>query len=135
MSCVSFHFLYFLLPVLPSQNKKTCTRFNPYHLTSYLLIPYSTFKKRAGRAVREIKKFATAMMSTKTVKIDAELNRYVWHKGIRNVPVRVRVKLSRSRNEDEDAKEKSQTVVSYVPLPSRSNFRNLSTKVDGEEEK
>lgn len=81
----------------------------------------------------EIRKFATAMMSTKTVKVDAELNKFVWHKGVRNVPTRVRVKLARVRNEDEDSKEKMCTTVTLVPA-SRSDFRNLSTSKDAEEE-
>jgi len=67
------------------------------------------------------------MMNTKSVKVDAELNKYVWHKGIRSVPVRVRVKLSRTRNEDEDAKEKMCTKVSLVKIGSRSEFRGLVT--------
>jgi large subunit ribosomal protein L31e len=67
---------------------------------------YSTFKKKAPRAVREIKKFATQMMGTKDVRIDAKLNKAIWAKGVRNVPYRIRVRLSRRRNEDEDAKEK-----------------------------
>ena len=66
----------------------------------------STFKKKAPRAVRAIKKFATQMMGTKDVRIDTELNKFVWSKGIRNVPYRVRVRLARRLNEDEEAKEK-----------------------------
>ena len=107
--------------------------------TSFLLpLPCSTFKKRAARAVSEVKKFATQVMSTKEVKIDADLNKFVWHKGIRNVPTRVRVKLERRRNEDEDAKEKMLTYVSHVPLKAArdqngpSEFKNLSTKRDEE---
>ena len=61
--------------------------------------------------MNEIKKFATSMMHTKEVRIDAALNHFVWHKGIRNVPRRVRVKLTRKRNDDEDAKEKMLTYV------------------------
>ena len=83
-----------------------------------------------------MKKFATQVMSTKEVKIDADLNKFVWHKGIRNVPTRVRVKLERKRNEDEDAAEKMLTVVSHVALKAArdqngpSEFKNLSTKRD-----
>lgn len=38
--------------------------------------------------------------------MDTKVNKYIWSKGIRNVPYRVRVKLSRRRNEDEEATEK-----------------------------
>lgn len=65
--------------------------------------------------MNEIKKFASAMMHTSKVVIDAEVNKYVWHKGIRNVPLRIRVKLTRKRNEDEDAKEKMTT---HVRVPT-----------------
>merc|ERR1719329_2135078 len=46
-------------------------------------------------------------MSTKDVRVDTKLNKFIWSCGIRNVPVRVRVRMSRKRNEDEDAKEKN----------------------------
>ena len=62
-----------------------------------------TFKTKAPRAVREIKKFAEKMMKTKDVRLDTKLNKYLWSKGVRNVPFRVRVRLARKRNEDEEA--------------------------------
>ncbi|GBF90074.1 60S ribosomal protein L31 [Raphidocelis subcapitata] len=62
------------------------------------------FKSRAPRAVKEIKKFASKIMGTKDVRLDVNLNKAVWSKGIRNVPTRLRVVISRRRNEDEDAK-------------------------------
>lgn len=66
----------------------------------------STFKKKAPRAIREIKAFAEKAMNTKDVRIDTKLNKFLWSQGVRNVPYRVRVRLSRKRNEDEEAKEK-----------------------------
>lgn len=41
------------------------------------------FKKRAPRAVKEIRKFATQQMGTQDVRIDTRLNKYIWSKGIR----------------------------------------------------
>merc|ERR1740129_2325028 len=55
-------------------------------------------------------------MGTKDVRIDAKLNKYVWSKGIKNVPVRVRVRLSRKRNEDEEADEKLYTLAQLVEV-------------------
>ncbi len=43
----------------------------------------SGFKKRAPRAVNEIKKFAQEKMGTKDVRIDQNLNKHVWSQGIR----------------------------------------------------
>merc|ERR1719182_1020198 len=61
-------------------------------------------------------------MSTKDVRIDTKLNKFVWSCGVRNV--RVRVRMSRKRNEDEDAKQKMFTLVQHVPVES---FKNLQT--------
>lgn len=46
------------------------------------------FKKRAPRAVSEVKKFAQKAMGTADVRIDQKLNKYLWGNGIKNVPVR-----------------------------------------------
>ena len=67
---------------------------------------YRTFKKKAPKAIRAIRQFATKMMGTTDVRVDSKLNKFIWSKGVRNVPYRVRVRLSRKRNEDEEAKEK-----------------------------
>ncbi|CAN8012119.1 unnamed protein product [Ixodes pacificus] len=41
------------------------------------------FKRRAPRAIKEIKKFAEKQMGTSDVRIDTRLNKYIWSKGIR----------------------------------------------------
>uniref|UniRef100_A0A3Q3AIJ3 Large ribosomal subunit protein eL31 n=1 Tax=Kryptolebias marmoratus TaxID=37003 RepID=A0A3Q3AIJ3_KRYMA len=74
------------------------------------------FKKRAPRAIKEIRKFAMKEMGTPDVRIDTRLNKAVWSKGVRNVPYRMRVRLSRKRNEDEDSPNKLYTLVTYVPV-------------------
>jgi large subunit ribosomal protein L31e len=84
-----------------------------------------TFKKKAPRAIKEIKKFAAEAMGTKDVRIDAKLNKFVWSRGIRNIPNRVRVRLSRKRNEDEDAEEKLYTIAQLVEVTS---FKGLQTE-------
>ncbi|KAG7350320.1 50S ribosomal protein L31e [Nitzschia inconspicua] len=82
-------------------------------------------KRRAPRAVKEIRKFAQKAMGTQDVRIDAGLNKYVWATGIKNTPTRVRVRLSRKRNEDEDADEKLYTLAQLVPV---SSFKGLQTE-------
>eukprot|EP00310_Coccolithus_braarudii_P019744 CAMPEP_0183335452 /NCGR_PEP_ID=MMETSP0164_2-20130417/3762_1 /TAXON_ID=221442 /ORGANISM="Coccolithus pelagicus ssp braarudi, Strain PLY182g" /LENGTH=122 /DNA_ID=CAMNT_0025504827 /DNA_START=48 /DNA_END=416 /DNA_ORIENTATION=+ len=90
-----------------------------------------TFKKRAKRAVAEVRKFATKMMGTDDVRIDAGLNKAIWSRGIRNIPYRIRVRLSRKRNEDEEAAEKLYTHVTHVPVET---FKGLQTiNVEDEE--
>merc|ERR1719343_679681 len=64
-------------------------------------------------------------MSTKDVRIDTKLNKFLWSEGVRNVPKRVRVRLSRKRNEDEESKEKMFTLVQHVPVES---FKGLQTE-------
>merc|ERR1711865_88343 len=85
-----------------------------------------TFKKRAPRAVRELRKFAEQTMKTKDVRLDTKLNKYLWSKGVRNVPFRVRVRLARKRNEDEEADEKLYTLVTHCEVHS---FKGLQTEV------
>ena len=84
-----------------------------------------TFKKKAPRAIKEIKKFAEKAMGTKDVRIDAKLNKFVWSRGVRNVPTRVRVRLSRKRSDDEDADEKLYTLAQLVEVTS---FKGLQTE-------
>ena len=43
-------------------------------------------------------------MKTKDVRIDAEVNKFIWSGGIKNIPRRVRVRLSRKKNEDNEKK-------------------------------
>ena len=82
------------------------------------------FKRRAPRAIKEIRKFAEKQMGTPDVRVDTRLNKHIWSKGIRNVPYRVRVRLSRKRNEDEDSVHKLYTLVTYVPC---ATFKGTQT--------
>ncbi|CAK7320778.1 60S ribosomal protein L31 [Vulpes lagopus] len=79
-------------------------------------------KKRAPRALKEIRKFALKEMGTPDVHIDTRLNKAVWVKRIRNVPYSIHVRLSRKRNEDEDSPNKLYMLVTYVRV---TTFKNL----------
>lgn len=83
------------------------------------------FKKRAPRAIKEIRKFASKCMGTSDVRIDSELNKYIWSMGIKSPPTRVRVRLSRKRNEDEEADEKLYTFAQLVQVDT---FKGLFTE-------
>ena len=41
------------------------------------------FKKRAPRAIKEIRRFAEKIMGTPDVRIDIRLNKHLWSQGIR----------------------------------------------------
>jgi len=80
--------------------------------------------KKAPRAIKEIRKFATSAMGTKDVRIDSKLNKFVWSNGIRKTPNRVRVRLSRKMNEDEEAEEKLYTLAQLVEVTSFKGLQN-----------
>jgi large subunit ribosomal protein L31e len=86
------------------------------------------FKKRAPRAIGEIRRFAEKAMGTPDVRIEARLNKHIWSQGIRNVPFRVRVRLARKRNEDEDSPNKLYTLVSYVPVTSFKGSQTVNVE-------
>lgn len=86
----------------------------------------STFKKKAPKAIKEIRKFAQKAMGTNDVRVDVKLNKSIWSKGIRSVPRRVRVRIARKRNEEEDAKEELYSLVTVVDVYS---LKGLTTKI------
>merc|ERR1712243_333132 len=88
------------------------------------------FKKRAPRAIREIKKFAESMMGTPDVRIDVSLNKFVWSKGVRNVPRRARIRLARRHNDDEDSANKLYTLVSHVKVDTFKGLQTISVESD-----
>ncbi|KAK9801411.1 hypothetical protein WJX73_008269 [Symbiochloris irregularis] len=83
-----------------------------------------SFKKKAPRAVKEIKKFAQKAMKTSDVRIDVKLNKAVWSRGIKSVPTRLRIQIQRRRNDDEDAKE---DMYSYVTVADDQTFKGKGT--------
>ncbi|KAL1896876.1 60S ribosomal protein L31B [Sporothrix stenoceras] len=85
-----------------------------------------SFKKRAPRAVKEIKKFAQQAMGTTDVRLDPTLNKKVWEAGVKGVAYRLRVRISRRRNDEEDAKEK---LYSFVQAVNVKNPKGLHTVV------
>ncbi|KAF2293612.1 hypothetical protein GH714_003367 [Hevea brasiliensis] len=89
---------------------------------------YSTFKKKAPKAIKEIRKFAQKAMGTTDVRVDVKLNKHIWSRGIRSVPRRVRVRIARKRNDEEDAKEEFYSLVTVTEVPSEG-FKGLGTKV------
>merc|ERR1712212_68163 len=88
------------------------------------------FKKRAPRAIREIKKFAESMMGTPDVRIDVSLNKLVWSQGVQNVPRRARIRLARRHNDDEDSTNKLYTLVSVVKVDSFKGLQTVAVETD-----
>lgn len=61
-----------------SRTKDAVTR--EYTINLHKRLHNTTFKKRAPRAVKEIKKFAQKAMKTSDVRLDVKLNKAVWSK-------------------------------------------------------
>merc|ERR1712227_1183692 len=126
-----------LLDMAPNKREKTkkstinevVTREYTVHL--HKRIHGIGFKRRAPRAVKELRKFAEKQMGTPDVRIDTRLYKHIWAQGVKNVPYRVRVRLARKRNEDEDSIHKLYTLVTYVPV---TTFKGTQTvNVDSSE--
>jgi len=101
-----------------------------YTIHMHRRIHGASFKKRAPKAIKEIKDFATKAMGTKDVRIDPQLNKKVWEGGIKGVDYRLRVRISRRRNDEEGAEEK---LYSYVQAVNVKNPKGLHTVVVEEE--
>lgn len=95
-------------------------------LTLCLQLHGVSFKKRAPKAVKEIKKFAKLHMGTDDVRLDPKLNQEIWKKGIKGVPFRMRLRISRRRNEEENAKA---PLFSYVEPVVVASAKGLQTVV------
>ena len=55
-------------------------------------------------------------MRTKDVRIDPELNKELWKKGVRNLQTRIELIMERKKNEDEEQEgEKMYTLVKLSP--------------------
>ena len=82
--------------------------------------------KRTDRVINMIKEFATKHMKSSQIKIDQELNRYIWEKGKTNPPRKVRVRIVKDDDE--------QVIVSLyedIILDNESRDKSVS---DNEEE-
>lgn len=81
------------------------------NLSKVMLAPHN---RRAKRAINMIKEFATRHMKAEEVKIDEDLNKQMWTRGIRHPPRRVRVKMTKDDDDivtvslySEEAKEEA----------------------------
>lgn len=80
LACESFNLLigYGAQMVKKDHSKDVVTR--EYTINLHKRLNNTSFKKRAPKAIKEIKKFAAKHMKTKDVRIDVKLNKAVWAK-------------------------------------------------------
>merc|ERR1712060_991892 len=102
------------------KNKEMQPACRDYTLNLHKRLQGIQFKKRAPRAIRNIRRFAAKEMHT-----DPNVNRTIWATGIRNIPRKIRIRVTRKRNEDEDAKQKFYSLVQHVEVDS---FAELQTQ-------
>ncbi len=103
-----------------ARDKKTSVVAREYTINLHKRLHGVTFKKRAPRAVKEIKKFAGKVMQTSDVRVDVKLNKAIWSQGIRNVPNKLRIVIQRRR--DEEAEDEA--MYSLVTLADEQVFAN-----------
>src|SRR3989337_2595458 len=83
--------------------------------------------KRTDRVINMIKEFAIKHMKSSQIKIDQELNRYIWEKGKTNPPRKVRVRIVK----DED----DQVIVSlYEDILLENESREKSEEANKEDQ-
>lgn len=83
--------------------------------------------KRTDRVINMIKEFAIKHMKSTQIKIDQELNRYIWEKGKTNPPRKVRVRIIK----DED----DQVIVSlYEDILLENESREKSEEANKEDQ-
>lgn len=86
------------------------------------------FKRKAPRAISEIRKLVSKLMRTEDVRIDTKLNQFIWASGVRNLPKKVRVRVTRKRNEDDNEKKSEwYSLVQHVDIDGFSS--RLTEKV------
>ncbi|KAL6552199.1 hypothetical protein OROGR_008353 [Orobanche gracilis] len=100
------------------QGKEGGGRIQGVHYQSPQTPPWMyTFRKKAPKAIKEIRKFAQKAVGTTDVRVDVKLNKNIWIRGIRSVRRRIRVLFARNRNNDEDAKEELYSLVAVAEIP------------------
>ncbi len=92
--------------------------------------------KRTDRVVNMIKEFATKHMKSSHIKIDQELNRYIWEKGKTNPPRKVRVRIVKDEDDQvivslyEDILNESSTSVETEDIKSDTTAESDETSSD-----
>jgi large subunit ribosomal protein L31e len=95
--------------VIILSEEEELSRVYTINLSKVMLSPEN---RRTKRAINMIKEFATRHMKAEEIKIDEELNRQMWKRGIRHPPRKVRVKMVKDEDDivtvspySEEAKE------------------------------
>ena len=85
-----------------------------YTINLHRRLHKATFKNKAPKAIKQIREHAQNVMFTRDVRIDPEVNKFVWEHGIRNVARKVNLSFERKKNEEEE--ETTQKMYTLVKL-------------------
>ena len=100
---------------LNQKKDKTVTKLEPMTRTEIVnlhrRLHKATFKKKAPKAVKQMKELAFKTMFTRDNRVDPELNKEIWRHGIRNTERKIRVTLERKKNEDDEAADSMYTII------------------------
>lgn len=71
------------------------------------VVPLSNVKKggrrrRAPKAIREIRSFLERHLKTDSFVIDESINQKIWERGIEKIPSRIRVKVTEEEEPEEE---------------------------------
>lgn len=73
--------------------------------------------------MKRIKAFARDAMGTKQVRIETDVNKKVFSKGIEKIPFKIRVRIERTKTDDDESDEYI-SIVSLVPV-EQGGFKGL----------
>ena len=82
--------------------------------------------KRTDRVVNMIKEFAIRHMKSSQIKIDQELNRYIWEKGKTNPPRKVRVRIVKDED-DQVIVSLYEDILNETSIEEAKNLKSDST--------
>ena len=90
--------------------------------------------KRTDRVINMIKEFAIKHMKSSQIKLDQELNRYIWQRGKTNPPRKVRVRIVKDEDEQVIVSLYEDIEIESEPR-AKSSENELEEKEDTESDK
>jgi large subunit ribosomal protein L31e len=124
--------------VIILSEEEELSRVYTINLAKVLLSPAN---RRTKRAINMIKEFATRHMKAEEIKIDEELNKQMWKRGIRHPPRKIRVKMVKDEDDvvtvspyseeakEEAVEEKPAAVEAAAPVAATAASQETVTEI------
>ena len=91
----------------------------------------SQSQHRAVRAINMIREFARKHMKTQEIKIDEEVARLIWSRGVRSPPRKIRVRMVKS-DDGYILVSNYQEEVESTAIPTKEDTPKVTKKVEAE---